>query len=414
MNAIDLENTTTTSMPISRTLGITNMYTDYKAAQQNYLEDELSKLESRAAVLLARVKKAFDQKRPSVTFTRAERNTLRRFLFIMKYRNNGFHSRFFCTLDKYSADDKEELTAYMQKMGLTEPVDVWYHNLREFLDVKMDAHGDWVNKICDLAFGPDAMWFWAHIQAMFLAFCTPKQPGDEFFLTENAYGIFEGPSSVALEPTTGNRRSINYTEYHNFAPLSPQIMIILRSHLLPVLGDTQAEERAKLLEMTKAFHLNPDSAVSMLEDLPITIALPSYTKLINSHTDSRQVDGAVRYDAKDKFQFSFFPCSHEHVQKINMFCLHEAKKVIIFRRPTAAKVALQYYLAHPLEKPTALSPAHTISHLRTLEVVLAKLGGRVSTTYKDWRNPSLEELQPYLALGKTLFLVMLRLRLTCH
>lgn len=340
MNVIDLENKNTTLMPISRTLGFTNLYTDYKAAKQNFLEYELSKLEGRAAEILARVKKQYEFMRPSVIITRGERNILRRFLFIMKYRNAMFRSRFFCTQDEYSADDKEELVAYMQKTGLKEPVDVWYHNLRAFLAIEMDAHGEWVNRILDMAYRPDATWFWLHMEGTFLAFCTPKQPGDEFFLTENAYGIFEGPNDQALDLTTGGRRCTAYTEYHNFAPLSPQIIMVLRSNTLPAPGDTMAEGRAKLLEMVKACHRNPNSAVSILADLPVTRPLPSYAKLVNGQLVSRQENGTVRYGLNDTFEFSFFPCSHEHVQKINLVCLNEARKTIIFRSPSAAKVAL--------------------------------------------------------------------------
>ena len=403
MNAIDLENKDTTLMPISRTFGFTNMYTDLKAAKQNFLEHELSKLEGGAAEILTRVKEAFVSMRPSVTITQGERNTLRRFLFIMKYRNDSFRSRFFCTLDEYSADDKEELGAYMQKMGLKEPVDVWYHNMRAFLAVEMDVHGDWVHKICSMAYPPDAMWFWAHVQGTFLAFCTTKQVGDEFFLTENVYGIFEGPNSVVMDLTTGNRHCTAYTEFHTFAPLSPQIMMILRSNLLPLPEKTLVGEEAELLEIQKACHINPDSAVSSLEDLPVTKALAFYAKLVNGRVANRQEAGPVPYSRKDTFEFSFFPCSHEHVQKINLVCLHEAKKTIIFRSPLAAKVALQYYLVHSPEKPTAISPAHTLSHLRTLETVLSKLGGRVPTAYRDWMHPVQRELRSYFALGKTLF-----------
>lgn len=64
MNAIDIDKQTTIVMPMSRTLGFTNMYTDYKAAKQNFLEEELSKLEGRVAGVLARFKKANEPGNP--------------------------------------------------------------------------------------------------------------------------------------------------------------------------------------------------------------------------------------------------------------------------------------------------------------------------------------------------------------
>lgn len=69
---------------------------------------------------------------------------------------------------------------YMLKMNLKEPVDVWYHNMRAFLTIEMDAQKAWVRKIIELAYPPDAMWFRMHVEGTFLAFCTTEQQGDEF------------------------------------------------------------------------------------------------------------------------------------------------------------------------------------------------------------------------------------------
>jgi hypothetical protein len=82
-------------------------------------------------------------------------------------------------LDKYSANDKEELKVYMLKMNLKEPVDVWYHNMRAFLTIEMDAQKAWVRKIIELAYPPDAMWFRMHVEGTF-SLRTTEQQGDEF------------------------------------------------------------------------------------------------------------------------------------------------------------------------------------------------------------------------------------------
>jgi hypothetical protein len=50
------------------------------------VEQELSKLESQTAVILQKVKKAHENGDAGICLTRVERNKLRKFLFIMKYR----------------------------------------------------------------------------------------------------------------------------------------------------------------------------------------------------------------------------------------------------------------------------------------------------------------------------------------
>lgn len=55
----------------------------------------------------------------------------------------------------------------------------------------------------------------------------------EFVLTENCYIIYEGPSTFCTDPTTGEIKDGVRTSYHEFSPISPRLMIILRRVLLP-------------------------------------------------------------------------------------------------------------------------------------------------------------------------------------
>lgn len=224
----------------------------------------------------------------------------------------------------------------MDEKGIGRPRDVWFANIRAFLEVDMAKEpGDVLKDLEQKAYPMDAQWFMALIQWSFLAFCTPKNPADEFLLTQNAYSIFEGPSSAE-----------SYTEYHRFAPVSPKIIIVLRSQLLPYAGQEAAgkDTRHALLEMTKSMQPNPDAAGSWLEDLPITKSGNNYSQVVNGkvvHVPTKM--------SKDKhiFYFPFFPLNHEHVQKINMICLEQASDTatIVYKSQENLRKALEFYLA---------------------------------------------------------------------
>ena len=73
--------------PVSRTFGLADMYRDFThAASQQYLEEQLSRLESHAAGVINRSNKTFEAGEREVWITRLDRDILRKFLFIMKYR----------------------------------------------------------------------------------------------------------------------------------------------------------------------------------------------------------------------------------------------------------------------------------------------------------------------------------------
>ncbi|TVY68038.1 hypothetical protein Focb16_v002164 [Fusarium oxysporum f. sp. cubense] len=106
--------------PVSRWFGQINMYNDTAAAinSQKNLEQELSKLESRTAEILQKVKKAHEAGEPGIYLNRSERNLLRKFLFIMKYRGLGFYGKY-RSGDQYSytSEDKNLLRSYMSEKG---------------------------------------------------------------------------------------------------------------------------------------------------------------------------------------------------------------------------------------------------------------------------------------------------------
>ncbi|KAK0707748.1 hypothetical protein B0H67DRAFT_647898 [Lasiosphaeris hirsuta] len=83
--------------PVRRILGQMKTYQDTskQVEKQQHIEDMLSKFESQTSSVFRRMTKAFENKESGVWVTRKDRDTVRKFLFILKYRGSGFHRRFY-------------------------------------------------------------------------------------------------------------------------------------------------------------------------------------------------------------------------------------------------------------------------------------------------------------------------------
>ena len=402
--------------PISHTFGLTDMYRDFAdAANPNRLEQQLSRLESSAAVIITKFRKEYEADKPEVWISRAERDTLRKFLFIMKYRGSRFHKRFYHhTAEGYSENDKGRLVNYMREKGYRKPVDVWYDNIHAILEMKMDPKGDWMDELRKRMYPDDAKWAIAHIQMMYLALCTPSGQGDEFLLTENAYGIHEGPVSCHINPDTGESTVQCYTEYHVFAVVSPKLMMVLRSFILPNPEEDSNDDirkwRETMHELNARQHINPSEASSILADLPITKARNSYTRIINGRVILADgEDGSLCLN--HKFCFRFFPISTEHVNKINCIMLEEAYKIstIAFKSQLAARKTLECYLGTVIETGKSCNfktvgdrpDDQKLIYLKKLEHVLKQLGSDTTAVYHIQKS-ELREDDRFDILGQML------------
>ncbi|CAG8258086.1 unnamed protein product [Penicillium olsonii] len=309
---------------------------------------------------------------------RIELDRLRKFLFLMKYRSLGMFDRYnHNKIDQYEADDRKRLLSYMQSKGFTRPRDVWFDNLRRFLDLDMDPARDWIETLKAQIYPDDAVMMQIHLTWSFIAFCEPTNPGDEFLLTQNAYSIFEGPSTTRYNVTTQKADANFYTEYHNFAPISPRLIIILRSHLLPPEGQPQdwlRKARNRLAVAVQSQHLNPDKAGSILHDLPVRPCRPMYT--------ASEITSPTCFRETDKFLFQCFKLSRHHTTTINNIFLEEAHTTssIIYHSQGSLKLSLeQYFKSETTGMKAVLDPRH-ISHLHliALEKIARDLGSSVS------------------------------------
>ncbi|GMF71659.1 unnamed protein product [Aspergillus oryzae] len=227
-----------------------------------------------------------------------------------------------------------------------------------------------------------------------MAFCQPSSEEDEFILTHNAYGVFEGPSDVQIDPTTGGAIEGAYTEYHNFAPISAKLIIILRSSLLVDPSKEGAEdlqeEWENLREEVRKQHLFPDkAAVSLLESLPIKKRGNSYSTTINGKLVLKPNRGPR---GEDRFYFTCFRISSYYVNLINSIFLEQATKgdTIVYRSKSALGRTLKSYLEIGREGFKLVTDEANDPHLaflKKLEKIAGQLVGNVCLRYKAIAPP---------------------------
>ena len=311
----------------------------------------------------------------------------------MKYRGPRFRRHFGHQLpDEYSEDDAERLRAYMREKGYKRPVDVWFDNIKVLVDLKMDPEMRWANELMERMYPTDALWAISNMQHMYLSICTPSNQEDEFLLTENAHSIHEGPNSPRA-----------YTEFHVFAVISPKLIMVLRSFLLPIPEEDQNPNirgwRQELYALNAAQHVDPSRANSCLQDLPVRKARNSYSEVVNGRviwTDGR--DRKLRPD--DKFCFEFFPITTTHVNKINSIMLEESYSIstIAFKSKSSARKALEFHLTTPIVRNEfgkkifeTLDDARLVC-FKKLEQVAKQLGSDIAAKFLALEEENSEQL----------------------
>ncbi|KAK5447975.1 hypothetical protein LTS15_009474 [Exophiala xenobiotica] len=317
----------------NKTFGLPDMY-------DAEIEIALSRLEQLVSKIIDAIEKDFFSSRPATLIARPQKDLLRKFIFIMAYRNRNFHQRFEGEMDDYDSNDRVELLAYMHDKGFKTPKDVWLKNIRAFIDVDLSQEDEcWYGWLMNHAYPADARWFWKNMTTSYLCFCTPEGADEEFVLTQNAYGIFEGPCSY-----------LSWTDWHTFAPVNHRLVIVMRNQFLggipnipSNLADAVARmQRAAVLSLT-SLHEDPSAARSWLENLPVNRPATSYPMLRFSPEVSRP---SSKFTSRDVFTFQFFQLPSTFVQRINSIFIEEAilTNTIVYKSSSALRKALESYL----------------------------------------------------------------------
>jgi hypothetical protein len=148
VDCVDLSSATPliVEKPVKRTFGQTDMYLDTTNPyqQQHGVEKMLSRLESRASDIFRSIGASSEKGHRGIWLTRNERDLIRKFLFLMKYRGLIFYRRYHHdTASDYDANDRERLLDYMREKGFEKPVDVWLHNIKVIIELEMDVELKW-------------------------------------------------------------------------------------------------------------------------------------------------------------------------------------------------------------------------------------------------------------------------------
>lgn len=87
------------SRATTKTFGILNMY-------DADVEKQFSTLEQQNSKVIEKIEQDFFAHRASTTITRPEKNVLRKFIFIMMFRNCTFYEQYRMATDEYDANDR--------------------------------------------------------------------------------------------------------------------------------------------------------------------------------------------------------------------------------------------------------------------------------------------------------------------
>ncbi len=399
VNHVDLsvENPTAQAKAGRRVFGKDNMYDNDTRShkERRRVEEKLGKLESDASNLFRHMLKAFHERQKGFWLYRNDRNLIRKFLFVMKYRGPTFFERYrHNTLDTYTAEDKDQLSAYMQEKGFSRPIDVWLDNIEKLIDLEMDDKGKWISGLPMHMYAPDAKWALMHIQAMYMTVCTPFDPAAEFILTDNCFHVCEGPHNTSTNVQTGESEVTAWLNLHEFAPVSPKLIIVLRSALFPSemedLSDPKVEKQREQHRSMAEVMLG-SIETSLLADIPVSKARSNYT-LLNENAELKMMpdeDGTLK--PEHSFFFCFFPINLTHINRINGVFLENVgvRTSIVFASKDSFRNALEWYLTD-----------HKVFHKR------------VSTSPEDSRRICLMKLQRLLSfLGSSAKLYMEELAL---
>ncbi|RSL73642.1 hypothetical protein CEP54_000077 [Fusarium duplospermum] len=392
--------------PVTRVFGQLDMYEDMiKSPDKKHrrIEEMLGKMELEASRIFRRITTAHAKGQPDIWLTRTERDLLRKFLFLLKYRGSGFHRRFYHgDAESYNSNDKELLQDYMEKHDFESPLDVWFHNLEAIMTLEMDPEMKWIKELRKHMFPSDAIWFTMHVQSSYMAICTPANSDEEFILSDNTYNVFEGPNTFIEDEDTGERASSFHASFHEFAPVSPRLMLVLRSLALPIPEEDKIESVREFRDVMRkmAFdNIYGDGVKSMLHDLPVRKATNSYSEIIDGapvlkpgHSKGRSKD--------DRFCFRFFPIETVHVQKINGVLLDNCYmgSSIVFGSQEIFLKTLDWWLTEPCitGKISMGEFEHVhLKYLKSLEAFMKARGWDKKLVYLQKPTPRVHDVEGF-------------------
>ncbi|KAG2059275.1 hypothetical protein BDR06DRAFT_1003408 [Suillus hirtellus] len=278
--------------PIGKVYGIQNVYQDvHNTDDINKLEKKLLDLEGHAASIITDLHEALPQ--GTLTLKRRWLEDLRKFLFIMHYRNVACSDIYFQADHPENARSCQWIESFMKAKGLHSAAETWLHFLRYYLDTShsnimlhaaelVEKYGEegLQKMMIESHIPPDLEHFPAYTyyvqgNSYFFSIWEAAE-GEEFIITSHAFGLWEG-------------LGYGCPGLHRIFVVSPCIAIVLR-HVL---------SRPELKEHTK-----PGAFMSCLLNVNPAPPTPIYTHGEHStHIDQINFQSAMalaRYRSSQK------------------------------------------------------------------------------------------------------------------
>ncbi|EHK49776.1 hypothetical protein TRIATDRAFT_188779 [Trichoderma atroviride IMI 206040] len=389
---------------VRRACGLENMYVDTAKPleHQGHLEKKFGILENKASCIYRKIIKAYENGKPAILLKRTEKDVLRKFMFLLTYRGEQYHRKYnLDSIQDYDEGDKELLQFYMAKHGFTKPIDVWLQSLETIIDLDIDPEGCWKRRIRESIYLPIADWFIDHICDMYMAICTPVNHDEEFVLTDNCYNVSEGQTTAYYDKSTGKHMNLCPC-FHKFAPISPKLMIVLRSNHLPEPledADPAVEQWRQLQRQLWIDCQFGTGTKSILEDLRIHKAMNGNIEIVNGRLTPK-AGWNQRLGINDIFCFTIFKISTRHVRTINGLLIDHAfhGSKIIFNRKDVFLDLIEWYLTEPCEVGKNLIGKNTfkqLEYIKGLSDFMLREGREINPTMKIWpsEDRDLEQFQ---------------------
>ncbi|KAF5620808.1 hypothetical protein F52700_11134 [Fusarium sp. NRRL 52700] len=357
---------------VRRVCGLQDMYTDQSpnAKFPRELEAKFSRLEREASLVIRKIIGAHQRGEEKVKLTRTQQTLLRKFVYLLNQRGSGFFETYNCSsIDEYDKNDRELLKEFMDRTGIQRPLDVWLQGLTSIIDLDMRVTADWQQTLKSTVYYGLFCHFVEHITEFWMCFCTPSSEDQEFILSDTGSHIYEGPTVDFQDRTTGEFLCLG-PKFNLFAPISPRLMIVLRSkHLPEPHEDSNPEIKAErqLYRQIEIDLIFGPGTESILEDLPVHKAINSYSTLVNGVLRKRP-DWDEQLRQTDTFTFPFFKISTHHGRTMNGLLLDHAfhGRTIIFNRKAAFLDLLEWFLTEPCEVGKRLGGEHHAEQMRYL------------------------------------------------
>nr|CAG8602399.1 2600_t:CDS:1 [Entrophospora candida] len=317
------------------------MYKDFNHEDAMHVEEKLAKLEGYASKMIRDILKA-SQVENQIVLLRRDLSNLRKFLFIMNYRKPHRWSQF--TMKKFDFATLPLVEDFMRQHKLQHSREVWLQNIREILDT---PHEDIKNNPRIFSIDRDD-----YRQRMIDGFLVIWQAGenDEFIITSNGFGIFEGVTGTMLGGLPFQ------FAYHYFYVISPKLALVLCHTSLrnerKEIGSDVWTETFKTMGFKR----------SIFENAPHPAAIPNYVatpKYVPSHEYGRSTDRnpetafdsllnsvGLKRQEDDMFTFRFAKIPSATVHLVNSILLNETKPDLVLTfssRPYLYKTILKYH-----------------------------------------------------------------------